>query len=77
MAWCRIHGPLPILRADYHAAQIAALIHNSNLSEKTSHKAKGIADFLLWGDKPDDAEVQITRAMSKLGIKGKRRNGDK
>jgi hypothetical protein len=74
--WCRIHGPLPILRPGYHAALIAAVLHNSTLTQKTQHLAKGVSDFLLWGDKPDTLEDDIVKAMAKMGIAKKKGNVD-
>jgi hypothetical protein len=67
-AWCRINGPLPILRHDFHAALIALLIHNQNLTEKTRHHAKKLPDFLLWGNKPESIESDLRRAMSEMGV---------
>lgn len=66
-AWCRINGPLPILRPDYHAALLAELIHNHDLTEKTRHKAKRLPDFLLWG-RPDSTEADLRHAMSEMGV---------
>jgi hypothetical protein len=67
-AWCRINGPLPILRPDFHAALLAELIHNHDLTPKTKHLAKSRHDFLLWGNKVDTTESDIRRAMSEVGV---------
>jgi hypothetical protein len=67
-AWCRINGPLPILRPDYHAALIAQQLFNTNLSAKSQHLAKKLHDFLLWGNKPDSTETELRRAMSDMGV---------
>lgn len=71
-AWCRINGPLPILRPDYHSAQLATLLFNSNLSAKSAHHAKKLPDFLLWGDKPDTLEAEIAQALGEMGIARKK-----
>jgi hypothetical protein len=71
-AWCRINGPLPILRPDYYSAQIAALIFNSNLSAKSAHDARSLDDCLLWGEKPDTLEADIVKAMASAGVAKKK-----
>jgi hypothetical protein len=73
-AWCRINGPLPLLRPDYHNAQLAVLQFNSNLGPKSAHNAKRLEDFLLWGDKPDATETELRQAMNEMGVSLRRGN---
>lgn len=65
-AWCRINGPLPILRPDYHSAQLAELLYAFNRAK--SMPEKRLTDFLLWGDKPDTLESDIAKAMEEMGV---------
>lgn len=75
-AFFRRNGPPPIMRADYHTALIATLMHNSQLDSKHRHQMKKLTDFMLWKNEEQDVASQFVRAMAELGIAPKQAKTD-
>jgi len=68
MAWEQVNGPLGAVRADYHAAQIAAAVYNS-AKGKRGRRAK-ISDLVIKWDakagpkaRPEMDPDQMLRAL--------------